>query len=93
MSAEWFGRRLRELRESTGMNRVELAKKAGLSEGGVRDLEQGHRHPSWETVLKLAGALGVSCEAFCQAPAGGAPVKRPRGRPRKAGDDQGGEVS
>jgi hypothetical protein len=53
------------------------------SEAGVRNLEQGIRSPSWETVLRLASALGVSSEAFNQPPA-------PReaagpGRPPKAG--------
>jgi transcriptional regulator with XRE-family HTH domain len=66
----WFGQRLRELREAGGLARKELAGRAGMrSEAGVRNLEQGIRSPSWETVLRLAAALGVSTEAFLQEPA------------------------
>jgi transcriptional regulator with XRE-family HTH domain len=78
----WFAGRLRELRVQAGLTRQELAERAGLSEGGVRDLEQGHRRPSWETVLALCSALGVDPNAFAQAPA---PSEKPkRGRPPKA---------
>jgi transcriptional regulator with XRE-family HTH domain len=82
MSAKWFAGRLRELREEAGLTREELAEKAGLKPGGVRDIEQGKRVPGWETVLALCGALGCSCEEFRREPA-----ERPeprRGRPRKA---------
>src|SRR5262245_41182234 len=78
----WFGRRLRELREEAGLGRKDLAERAGMrSEAGVRNLEQGIRSPSWETVLRLAAALGVSCEAFTRPPAGREPVGP--GRPPK----------
>jgi transcriptional regulator with XRE-family HTH domain len=84
MSAHWFAGRLRELREGKGWTQSQLADKAGLSEGGVRDLEQGRRKPSWETVLALASALGVSCDAFATQPAAEASAPRKRGRPQKA---------
>jgi transcriptional regulator with XRE-family HTH domain len=78
----WFGQRLRELREVAGLSRKDLADRAGMqSEAGVRNLEQGIRSPSWETVLRLASALGVSCEAFTQAPAPREPAGP--GRPAK----------
>jgi hypothetical protein len=48
----------------------------------VADLEQGRRQPAWETVVALAKALGVSCDAFLQEPTT-APPTGP-GRPRKA---------
>jgi len=37
--------------------------------GGIRNLEQGRTYPEWPSVLTLAKALGVTCEAFTQAPA------------------------
>src|SRR5262245_25379355 len=83
MSASWFGGRLRELREAAGLTRQQLAEKAGLKAGGVRDIEQGRRSPQWETVLALCDALGCSCEEFRKAPAD-RPEPR-RGRPPKAG--------
>src|SRR5262245_38249399 len=91
MSADWFAGRLRELREAAGLTREQLAEKAGLKAGGVRDIEQGRRSPQWETVLALCGALGCSCEEFRKRPA-----ERPepqRGRPRKARAEPGAKRS
>ena len=83
MQAEWFAGRLRELREAAGLSRKELADKAGLqSEGGIRDLEQGRRKPSWEMVIALCRALGVTCDAFLVAPQPLA-AKPVGGRPNK----------
>src|SRR5262245_27420959 len=84
MSAEWFAGRLRELREARGVTQAGLAGAAGLKEGGIRDLEQGRRKPTWETVLALSQALGVDCTAFTTPPSAEAAASRPRGRPRKA---------
>ncbi len=76
-----FHGRLRELREAAGLTQGELAERAGLSIAGVTQLEQGRRKPAWETVQKLAIALGVGIEAFNE-PAE-SDEKRERGRPRK----------
>lgn len=81
-NASLFSGRLRELREAAGLSRKELADKAGMrSEAGVRNLEQGIRSPTWETVLALAKALGIDCTAFTEAPAEREPAGP--GRPRK----------
>jgi len=80
--AAWFAGRLRELREKAGLTQEQLGEKAGLTRGGVAQLEIGRRAPSWDTVLAICSALGVSCEAFRQPPAA-APRKGP-GRPPKA---------
>jgi transcriptional regulator with XRE-family HTH domain len=82
MNPEWFAGRLRELREQAGLTQQQLADAAGLSLGGIRDLEQGRRRPSWETALVLCTALGVQVAAFTVAPKE-APAPK-RGRPRKA---------
>jgi transcriptional regulator with XRE-family HTH domain len=83
MKPEWFAGRLRELREAAGLTRNGLAELAGLkSEAGIRNLEQGIRKPSWETVVALCKALGVTADAFLREPAG-RPAAGP-GRPRKA---------
>jgi transcriptional regulator with XRE-family HTH domain len=81
VSADWFARRLKELREASGMTQSQLADKAGLKVGGVRDLEQGRRRPTWETVLALAGALDVAVLTFAQPPEEQPEPKR--GRPTK----------
>jgi transcriptional regulator with XRE-family HTH domain len=81
VSAGHFAGRLRELREAKGLSRQQLAEKAGLKVGGIRDLEQGRRLPGWETVLALAEALSVTPNAFTEPPAGKPAPKR--GRPKK----------
>jgi transcriptional regulator with XRE-family HTH domain len=83
MDPKWFTGRLRELREGAGLNRQQLADKAGMSEGGIRDLEQGRRLPSWETVVAICEALGVSCDEFRKKPAADLPPLQ-AGRPKKA---------
>ena len=65
---EWFAGRLRELRESAGLSRQELADKAGLKVGGIRDLEQGLNGPTWATMLAICKVLGVDCTAFQTPP-------------------------
>src|SRR5262245_52701412 len=82
MRPEWFAGRLRELRVAAGLSREQLAERAGLKAGGIRNLEQGVRLPGWETVLALAKALGVECTAFTQEPAT-SDAALPPGRPRK----------
>lgn len=64
--AEGFAERLNELRAGAGLTQRQLAEKAGVKYGAVRDLEQGLNGPTWDTVLALAAALGVSVEAFTQ---------------------------
>jgi transcriptional regulator with XRE-family HTH domain len=81
MTVDWFAGRLKELREQAGLSQKSLAEKAGLVTSAVGHLEQGLRKPTWETVLALAKALGVSCEAFTTPPA--EETARSRGRPRK----------
>jgi hypothetical protein len=51
---------------------------------GITKLEYGEREPSWPTVLALAKALDVTCEAFNGEAAAEAPEQRSPGRPRKA---------
>jgi transcriptional regulator with XRE-family HTH domain len=81
MQAEWFGGRLRELREERGFGREQMAEMAGIKASAVRDMEQGVYSPNWETVVALCRALGVTADAFLQQPADRPPVGR--GRPRK----------
>jgi transcriptional regulator with XRE-family HTH domain len=77
-----FGLRLRELREQAGLTREGLADQAGMKIGGVRDLEQDRRRPSWDTALALAAALGVTPNDFL-TPASADVTPRGRGRPPK----------
>jgi transcriptional regulator with XRE-family HTH domain len=78
---EAFGARLKELREAAGLTQVQLAEKAELHPQGIIKLERGERKPAWETVIALAKALDVTCDAFQQLPASYSEPKV--GRPRK----------
>lgn len=69
MNGDYFAGRLKELREAAGLTQAQLAEKIGMSLGGLRHLEQGDNRPTWDSVLALAGALGVDCKAFCHEPA------------------------
>ena len=61
-----FGARLKELREVASLSQEELATRAEMSRGGIAQIETGRRKPGWETLQKLAKALGVSIEAFAE---------------------------
>jgi transcriptional regulator with XRE-family HTH domain len=68
---ETFADRLRALRLQAGITQYRLAKLSGLTNQGVSRLEKGGQ-PSWATVQKLAGALGVEVTAFVIREDGGA---------------------
>lgn len=61
-----FADRLKAERSRVGLSQAELADRAGMNRFGVAKLEQGHRHPTWETVQALAAALGTDCRAFME---------------------------
>lgn len=82
VDANDFGARLKHLREAAGLSQPALAAKAGVSVRQISRLETGASVATWPNILALAGALGVSCEAFTVAPAA-PPVTPRRGRPRK----------
>ena len=90
MKGEWFAGRLKQLREAAGLTQKELADRAGLTTDGIARLERSDRKPTWETVLALCQALGVSCEEFAREPAERPP--RGRGRPPK-GVTEGGQAT
>ena len=70
-----FAEKLRELRDKAGLSEAKLAKASGVSFGAIHkygtDGEEGRR-PSFEAVVKIARALGTTCEAFaeCEGMAG-----------------------
>src|SRR4051812_9668810 len=89
-----FAEKLRELRTAAGLSEAKLAEKAGLSFGAVHNYGLGHRLPTLAAAVKLARALGVTCETFADCddireeatapPPSDAEPPRPRGRPPKA---------
>lgn len=55
-----LAKRLRGLREARGLTQEDLAERCGLSASFASLLERGERSPSYETLLLIASALGVS---------------------------------
>src|SRR5918998_2055454 len=58
------GKRLRAIREATGMNQIQLAAASGLTHEAISRLETGRCWPYAETVRKLAKALNVDPARF-----------------------------
>jgi excisionase family DNA binding protein len=58
------GKRLRAIRETAGLNQIQLAAASGLTHEAISRLETGRCWPYAETVRKLARALGVEPERF-----------------------------
>ena len=76
-----FAERLRQLRDARGWSEAKLAEASGLPVATVHNYSLGRRKPSFAAVVKLARALGVTCEAFadCEDIADGEPDPvRPR---------------
>src|SRR5262245_3253090 len=61
---ETFGAVLLRLRQAAGMSAYELAKRCGLTRQALSYLETGDREPTWDTVQRLARALGLDYRAF-----------------------------
>jgi transcriptional regulator with XRE-family HTH domain len=60
---EGFAQRVIDARGQRGWTRRELAKRAGLHEQHLANVERGHRHRiEGDTIFKLAEALGVSAD-------------------------------
>jgi transcriptional regulator with XRE-family HTH domain len=59
-----FAEKLRELRDAQGLSEAKLAAASGVSFAAIHQYGLGRRAPSFAAVVKLAKALGVSCEAF-----------------------------
>ena len=66
-----FSTRIKEIREGKGLSIGALAKKAGLSDPYVRQLEKGiKKNPTGAVLKKLATALGVTIADLIGSPIG-----------------------
>jgi transcriptional regulator with XRE-family HTH domain len=81
-SLSHFAAKLGPLRVSAGLTIEELAAKAGISTGSLSQLERGIGNPSFNTMAKLAYALGVPIGTFFSGPAQTDPVVRKGNRKR-----------
>ena len=71
-----FAEKLGPLRVTAGLTIEELATKAGVSTGLLSQLERGIGNPSFNTMAKLAYALGVPVGTFFTGPTPVDPVVR-----------------
>jgi transcriptional regulator with XRE-family HTH domain len=60
MSPQRIGRVLKRLREQKGLSQAALAKRSGVAQGYISEVEAGEKkNPGIETLRKIARALGV----------------------------------
>ena len=55
-------RLLREERERRGLSKYALSAQSGIAQQTISYMERGLRHPSFETVLRIADGIGVNLE-------------------------------
>ena len=54
-----FGQRIRDIRIQKQMTQADLALSSGVASNYIAMLERGERNPTYLTLLKIAGGLGV----------------------------------
>lgn len=59
---EKIGQRIAEIRRSSGLSKIELAKKSGISKDYLGQVESGKRNITLEALQKICDGLGVSFE-------------------------------
>lgn len=55
-----IGVSIRNARKEKGLSQVTVSQKAGIAVNSLRLYEAGKRQPSWDTLEKIAGALGMT---------------------------------
>lgn len=77
-----FSEKLRTLRDKKGLSEAKLAEASGLTFASVHMYGLGRRKPSFAAVVKMAKALGVTCQAFADCDDLKA-EERPASKPKK----------
>lgn len=71
---------LRAFRNAKSMSQADLAEAAGVDQTTISTIEVGkNQNPSWETVVRLARALGVAPEDLFPIPDAANGTPSPRG--------------
>ena len=60
MTAKMLGKRIKARRLELGMTQIECAKRAGIVQPYLLNLEHGRRDPTLSTLVRIAKALKVS---------------------------------
>jgi transcriptional regulator with XRE-family HTH domain len=81
-----FAEKLRQLREAAGLSESKLADASGVTFASIHGYGGSRRKPSFSAVVKIAKALGVTCEAFadCEDVISDGKAKRPPKKPRRS---------
>jgi transcriptional regulator with XRE-family HTH domain len=77
---ESMGARFQRLREEARMTQAELAERAGIPVGTLRNWEQGIRVPRFDHAIRVAQALGVSLDVLA-----GLAEEQPSEKPKRKG--------
>lgn len=76
-----LGEKMRQLRTAAGLTQRELAERAGVPVGTLRNIEQDQRVPLWTVVARLAAGMKVSLDEFSRCvPADDTPAPKRKGR-------------
>jgi transcriptional regulator with XRE-family HTH domain len=67
-SPERFGKHLARLRDDAGLSQSGLARRIGISQSAISQIEAGDRSPSYGMLVQIAEALGVSLAYLLGAP-------------------------
>ena len=59
-----LGRRIKEVRKMRNMTQMELSELAGISEPHLSRIETGTKRVSFETFVRIADALAVTCDSL-----------------------------
>ena len=62
VSGEFLGKRLREIRKSKNISTQTLAAKVGVLDSYIPQLERGNKVPSFDTLICIVNALGVTAD-------------------------------
>lgn len=55
-----LGNHIRNARKACGLTQQELADQTGLAVRTIREIERGHKNPTYETLARLMNRLGMS---------------------------------
>lgn len=55
-----YGKRIKEARKEAGLTQQELAERLGISSVNISQFENDKRNPKFETLSKIASAIGIS---------------------------------
>jgi transcriptional regulator with XRE-family HTH domain len=71
-----LGRAIRQHREVRGLSQEELGYRAGMHRTYVGGIERGERNPSYDNIVRMATALGVSASELILVAEGRSGIRR-----------------